>query len=208
MCLVISPTNRKALPKNVFYLVGRIFKTRSLLFVPNLSMAQNSWLVFRPLSVRVLSEFHLYLINYRINIFNDYVTTFLIREKKWVLWRWSSVAIIINYLWVIKLNIYETVYWNSLLFSTVYWSQISLRDRQLSTDAAIYFRRTPAFKPLAALGTGPPTFGYPWPCLHALALGCSYQTWTRAVPVSAGRLYMCSFPYNWFWHLFVGIVWN
>ena len=34
------------------------------------------------------------------------------REKNWVSWGWNSLGTVTNSLWVIELNVYETIEWN------------------------------------------------------------------------------------------------
>jgi hypothetical protein len=41
-----------------------------------------------------------------------YVNVLMKREKNWVSWRWNSLGTVTNSLWVIELNVYETMEWN------------------------------------------------------------------------------------------------
>jgi hypothetical protein len=64
----------------------------------------------RPVSVRVSFALN------RLPLSHFYdMTVYLRREKKWVLSRWNSLGMITSYLWVLKLNAYETIEWNSPL---------------------------------------------------------------------------------------------
>jgi len=36
------------------------------------------------------------------------------RENKWVWWEWNSLSIITNSIWVIELNVYETIEWETM----------------------------------------------------------------------------------------------
>ena len=67
----------------------------------------------RPVSVGVL--FALNRLPHRH--FWWYGSVFKKREKKWVSsrWRWNSLGTINIYLWVMKLNVYETMEWNFVL---------------------------------------------------------------------------------------------
>jgi len=54
------------------------------------------------------------------------------REKKWVSSRWNSLGTITNSLWVLELNSYETMKWNSPLIMGV-----SFKFHFISYDVAV-----------------------------------------------------------------------
>jgi hypothetical protein len=64
------------------------------------------------------------------------------REKKWVSSKWNSLGTITNSLWVLKLNAYETMEWNSPLKLGV-----SFKFHFISYDMAL-LKTTPWNSPL------------------------------------------------------------